>query len=334
MKTTILCLFTANLLFAICDWNEDNEINVLDIVATVNFILDSNGDPMCDWNEDGDINVLDIMGMINFMLVGPPDVFEMVDILPGVFTYGEYNQQEYIDYEYKLMKYEVTNLQYIAFLENAWENGDLLIDECYAIDQGDSCLYGYYNGDNVYSEGYYLYYAHQGENFGWNSYAIQFDGEHFSIDEGFENHPVLYVTWYGAKAFADFYPNHRLPSELEWEKAARGNTGWDYPWGNEIDGANANFLGSGDPWTEGTTPVGYYNGENGTIDSPSPTGAYDMAGNVWEWTSDHSQLGYTRARRGGSWMSYDGSTMSWRHGNQSPDWPKRDIGFRLVKDVP
>jgi formylglycine-generating enzyme required for sulfatase activity len=94
------------------------------------------------------------------------------------------------------------------------------------------------------------------------------------------DHPVVYVTWRDAVAYCKWLAQltgrpYRLPSEAEWEKAARGTDGRIYPWGNKFDPARCN---SGEDDIDDTTPVGRYPA------GASPYGLLDMAGNVWEWT--------------------------------------------------
>ena len=99
--------------------------------------------------------------------------------------------------------------------------------------------------------------------------------------KGEEDHPVTWISWHEAVDYCEWLAEvtrrpYRLPSEAEWEKAARGTDGRLYPWGNEWDAERCNTLETGG---EGTTPVGAYGGRG-----DSPYGCTDMAGNVWEWT--------------------------------------------------
>ena len=99
--------------------------------------------------------------------------------------------------------------------------------------------------------------------------------------KGQKDHPVAYVTWHDAMAYCKWLSEktrktYRLPTEAEWEKAARGPGGLIYPWGNLFDKNRCNTFESG---IGNTTPVGNYSPAG-----DSPYGVADMAGNVWEWT--------------------------------------------------
>jgi len=143
--------------------------------------------------------------------------------------------------------------------------------------------------------------------------------------------PVVGVSYAEAERFASWLSGKlgvvkRLPSEVQWEKAARGAREVIYPWGDQSpsDGPRANYNGNGR--FDATSPVGSYE------EGKNPYGIYDMAGNVWEWTSTQAETGSLIAK-GGSWM--DGPA-DLRISNRREIDPSRgyvDVGFRLIREV-
>jgi len=255
--------------------------------------------------------------------------FEFVTVPAGGYIYGPGDTVLTIDYDYEIMKYEVTNAQYVEFLIEANESGELWIS--------NSEVHGFYPGDEHYDGGYYKLYALGESSEDYNYGQINWNGTAFIVTEGYGDHPAVYTTWFGAYKFAEQY-ELRLPTEQEWEKAARGNTGYDYPWGNSIDGSRANYTNSGDPWDNGTTPAGFFNGQNyegfQTTDSPSPYGAYDMAGNVWEWTDNwYNENSSNRVQRGGSWFYGSNHCPSWLRYSDYAYYSLNHVGFRLVRTI-
>jgi formylglycine-generating enzyme required for sulfatase activity len=143
-----------------------------------------------------------------------------------------------------------------------------------------------------------------------------------SSSAGRGTHPVVQVNWDDAKAFCD-WAGLALPSEEQWEKAARGTDGRIWPWGNEPPTAeHCNFNRNvGD-----TTPVGDYSPKG-----DSPYGCWDMTGNVWEWMGSWYSEGIARALRGGSWVDGEHNTRTACCLDDDPDSRDYIVGFRVVE---
>ena len=153
---------------------------------------------------------------------------------------------------------------------------------------------------------------------------------------GYENHPVIEVSWYGARAYAEWV-GKRLPTEAEWEKAARGGlVEKKYSWGDNIDDSRANY---GENVGQ-TTVVGRY--------PPNNYGLYDMGGNVCQWVSDWYEEDYysrgtssrnsqgpnhgsERVVRGGGWSHDADYIRSANRNSLSPQSTSNHLGFRCAK---
>jgi len=104
----------------------------------------------------------------------------------------------------------------------------------------------------------------------------------YEVDAGYERHPAVHLSWFGATAYCD-WAGLRLPTEIEWEKAARGTDGRIFPWGNGWDESRLRWHGGDRPEGETTAPVDAY------PEGCSPFGCFQMAGNVEEWCEGHYQ---------------------------------------------
>lgn len=236
---------------------------------------------------------------------------DMVNVTGGTFMMGSNDgasdekpvHKVYVN-DFYMDKYEVTRTQYCRFLN---EKGNQNEGGATWLDIGDS-----------------------------DCKIVKQGGRYVPVS-GYANHPVIEVTWYGARAYAN-WAGKRLPTEAEWEYAARGGTksnGYTY--------SGSNSVGS----------VAWYNGNSGGKThpvgkkQPNELGLYDMSGNVWEWCADWYSSGYYskspyenptgpssgsgRVLRGGSWS---GNAIGMRCANRSSNNPSHShnyIGFRCVR---
>ncbi|HUR15398.1 MAG TPA: formylglycine-generating enzyme family protein [Mycobacteriales bacterium] len=149
-----------------------------------------------------------------------------------------------------------------------------------------------------------------------------------------DDHPVVHVAWHDARAYAR-WAGKRLPTEPEWEKAARGGLEQKrYPWGDEIAPGQANV------W-EGDFPSTRSNGAPGTLPAaslePNGLGLFHTAGNVWEWTADAWAAGRDeRVVKGGSYLCHPSYCHRYRVAGRTfstPDSSTAHTGFRCVAEV-
>ncbi|MCK4872461.1 MAG: SUMF1/EgtB/PvdO family nonheme iron enzyme [Phycisphaerales bacterium] len=347
------------------DLDGDNDVDQNDLgILLACYTINDGGD--CDGDGDTDQNDLGILlayygtdcdAELDDMSLIPSGEFEMGDH----YAVGDPDElpvhDVYIDSFY-MDVYETTNQRYCAYLNSAYAQGLIEVGGGVVYKAGDSEPYCDTTSSNSYSR-------------------IHFDGNIFWVTPGKEDHPMVEVSWYGAAAFANrrsteegrqpsydldtwecnFSANgYRLPTEAEWEYAARGGEHapyYKYPWGDTIDGSKANYGGSGDPYeseSSQTTPVGYYDGTQtppGT-DMANGYGLYDMAGNVWEWCNDWSGWNYYdsspydnprgptsgtwRVLRSGSWINNESELRCADRNSDGPGQRRRDYGIRLVLD--
>lgn len=220
---------------------------------------------------------------------------EMVKVEKGPFLFGDKNEDKNLGYDFEIDEFPVTNEEYVEFLntdERKKDDIDTWINqECDA---------------------------------GRQRCRIKRDGNKYVVEKGYEKHPVIYVSWSDAAKYANWI-RKRLPTEEEWEKAARGPDGWIYPWGNKFDASLCNARESG---ILGTTAVDKF------PEGKSYYGCYDMAGNVWEWTdSRYREIRNFQILCGGSW---DDGGSGCRCTDRSWDDPinrSNDVGFRCARTL-
>lgn len=237
---------------------------------------------------------------------------EMVDIPAGPFMMGSNDgpEDERPAHQVTLAaflidRFPVTNTQYANFLRLQFEKAG-----------ATARLYDYDDPDA----------------------RIHRQGERWLADPGFENHPVVEVPWMGAVSYCAVN-GKRLPTEAEWEKAARGTDGRRYPWGAELAERRHGQFAAG--WNE-TAPVDTHPA------GASPYGVREMAGNVWQWVSSayraypYSAIdgredlmpGLVRATRGGGHDSQPSAITTTQRGrnlSRNPAAGHHNIGFRCAR---
>ena len=253
----------------------------------------------------------------------------MIPIPGGTFLIGEPKDQAQDDDEandqpltlpsFELARYPVTNAQYALFITDGGYNPKR--------DWWDAAARGWLRAEKRDAPSL------------WNR---------LRFGQARPNHPVVGVTWYEATAFCRWLTQHlndggiyRLPSEAEWEYAARGTERHIYPWGDaEPDAERANY----NRVCNGTTAVGCF------TPGKTKTGLHDLAGNAWEWTASvyapyvegHAHMWQPPADpakkrftlRGGGWRAQPIYVRASDRNNLSPDFHSYDAGFRLARHLP
>jgi len=209
---------------------------------------------------------------------------EFIHIPAGEFMFGHEKKKLYLD-EFWMAKTPVTNAEYKRFLD-ANPNYDVPF-----VDKDSAMPYNW-------------------------------DRQRRTFPEGKAEHPVVLVSLHDARAYAK-WAGMQLPTEQQWEKAARGTDGKDYPWGN---GWHENYCNTAESGIGETTPVGQFSPQG-----DSAFGCVDMAGNVWEWTNSlYKKSSEGRSVRGGSWLFSQNNVSTANRNNIFPEIRLHYHGFRVV----
>lgn len=246
--------------------------------------------------EDIDIKTRCHLGLLLGHIGDPRSLDQMVFVPTGVYTWG--TEAVHVNAFY-INKFPVINSQYKKFIdEEGYSRREFWSEEGWKWKETNNIRYPFYWRDSRYNA---------------------------------PNQPVVGVSWYEAVAYAN-WKGLRLPTEIEWEAAARGPKGLLWPWGNTFAEDACNYNGTG---ISRCTPVGLF------PKNRSPFGVWDLSGNIWEWTMSTymgaQQVVHSAAQhgpkilKGGSWFSNPERTRTisrrWLH----PGARQFNFGFRLVK---
>ena len=265
----------------------------------------------------------------------PPILTELtfVDIPAGTFTMGSNTIKSYqlnqVEHQvtlsaFKMSKYEITNAQYAEFL-NSKNIGK----------------------DGKYAEGMYPTITLFFESSFIDDWGLHYTNEKWIPAKGYENHPVINMTWFGAAEFATYIGGY-LPTEAQWEYACRSKTTTLFNTGECLTYLQANYNWI-NPYNVCINPIKYRPNKTQAVGTypPNAYGLHDMHGNVSEWCSDlgddypttpqtdptgptNTTLG-KRIIRGGSWLSSDESCYSAFRFHSQPYWGGSSDGFRVVR---
>jgi formylglycine-generating enzyme required for sulfatase activity len=267
-----------------------------------------------------------------------PGLDDFISIPAGSFLYGDNKQPSVIEKPFAIARYPVTNLQYRRFVEPGgyekpiywskagweWRTGE---SDSQAQDDDEKRRLKARPVDQRARPAYW----HDAR---WNNPLA----------------PVVGVSWYEAEAYCNWLAAEtgqpvRLPTEQEWERAARGTDGRAYPWGDDFDRNKVNcpeFWAGVDDLTDWDKWLKWLNDPSGgqiasttlvgqMVEGNTPDGISDLSGNVWEWTA--LAEGRNKFLRGGSWFDHRSLVHASRRGGYLPGDGFGDVGFRPARSL-
>ena len=267
--------------------HERNELKVL-----LGAKVDALNRPPASIHRDGDTQTA-LLALPN----GSGEFLDVVFVPEGNFIFGGGSSAENVWLpSFWISRYSITNAQYCAFLNDVGlrtEQGVAWID-LQAKSPADACR------------------------------IVMKDGK-YVVDDRYSSHPVTYVNFYGASAFCEWFGG-QLPTVQQWEKAARGSDGREYPWGSQPPSpsiANINDAG----WARDVAPINVRAKKKGM----SPYGLVQAIGNVWHWTNTHYPDRNVQAVRGGSFFDFRLGRREVYRFLVQPDGPDFSQGFVVYK---